>query len=145
MELQYKSCTKAMMSICACKCVWIWENRRSTHNSTFVINSNIKTIGKICKYSKKKKLPLVSELALWSTNLKYHCVCLLIKSYKILVFYLCTGIIFWVTTVCLRCSDKGIYGQSFLADYTFLIKYTSTYMWIINVPTTSILALEYCH
>ena len=57
----------------------------------------------------------------------YHCVCLLIVSSKIFCFVSILGLVSQeLKTVCLHYGDEGIYRQSFLGDYVFLIKYRCT-------------------
>ena len=98
------------------------------HNNTFVVNCNLKTIGKICKFS---TIILHTNLLLWwsvkecsdqrnlgimrlSIHQKFESLCF------ISVFKLVTELqpLFDVAV-------KGIYGPSLLSEYAFFIKHRS--------------------
>ena len=104
-------------------CERISENRRYTHNSTFVIKRLQKLWVKNASCRKTFMqifiASLVGELSLQWINPGHHRVRLFIGSTKIFVSSPYTK----GTDVCLRCGDERIYRQSFFSEFAFLYEH----------------------
>jgi len=101
---------------------------RCMHNNTFVINRNIKTMGKIQKSNNKIAQVIDCLDSQWINALINVSLCLPAHwEFKKSLFCLGTRISFGVMTVCSRCVDKGIYGWSFLSKYAFIIRHGNIY------------------
>jgi len=127
---QYRACRHQCYIIVLNICDPILENVDAC--TTFLINHNIKTMGKIQKFNNKIMQVIDCLNSQWINSLinkSWISLCLPAHwKFENLCFILvATQISFGVMTVCSCCSDEGIYGWSFLSKYAFIIRHGNIY------------------